>query len=640
MRRKLMAVIMVGCMGIMTACSQGSSINADVTAVREAAGSGRYGAEEETTDGEDGASAEGIEGNDTPQNEASVQDSSSSEIGAEGAEHSVSEMQVPIYYSSAENKETIDLVFIDGVKDIPYVSLDTWKDVLIKVHRDGMSDDKRKDPDYDIALSTDGDRAVYERDNQFTLAFDFENDFLEFVDFDGFFKLPDQEELINLASYDNRAEDGEYRYYKKQSGYDRYGKEVRIDLADYDIDLIRAGGGYYAPLQTIGDITLHRDENIFYNGETVILIAESFIDQETGDFTDLGDIYFSAPTGERSKELAEFSYNELCLVLDSFYGLKEVHGIEHFDDIFVETGLKWRLLDSDPAVADEALFNFIDLHLDDLHSGFKEASYMAGEDIEWDHEPHGVAVSKIKNAISRYNGARQEYYPDGCPGYEEVGNTAYITFDHFVMADDEKADYYKDAVPSPDSEDTIGILAYAYNQITREDSPVENVVMDLSLNTGGEATAAVYAIGMFLGTSSVTFEDTLSGARVMNNYSIDTNLDGKFNDEDTLSDKGYRFFCLTSPISFSCGNLVPSVFKYSDEVTMLGKTSGGGSCVVQPLSTAWGTGFQISGYLRLAFNKNGSFYDIDQGTAPDYVISHPGDFYDRKALTEFINNIY
>ena len=43
--------------------------------------------------------------------------------------------------------------------------------------------------------------------------------------------------------------------------------------------------------------------------------------------------------------------------------------------------------------------------------------------------------------------------------------------------------------------------------------------------------------------------------------------------------------------------------------TLLDRTSGGGACVVQPLSTAGGSNFQISGAQQLAFLKNRAFYD-------------------------------
>jgi hypothetical protein len=43
--------------------------------------------------------------------------------------------------------------------------------------------------------------------------------------------------------------------------------------------------------------------------------------------------------------------------------------------------------------------------------------------------------------------------------------------------------------------------------------------------------------------------------------------------------------------------------------------------------------------LRLAFTKNGSFYDIDQGAEPDFTIAFPETFYDREGLTDYINNL-
>ncbi len=65
-------------------------------------------------------------------------------------------------------------------------------------------------------------------------------------------------------------------------------------------------------------------------------------------------------------------------------------------------------------------------------------------------------------------------------------------------------------------------------------------------------------------------------------------------------------------------------------VTLLGDTSGGGSCEVFPLTTAWGASITISGSRRLSFIKNGSFYDIDRGIEPDVVFTKIQTFYDRE----------
>ena len=154
---------------------------------------------------------------------------------------------------------------------------------------------------------------------------------------------------------------------------------------------------------------------------------------------------------------------------------------------------------------------------------------------------------------------------------------------------------------------------------------------------GGDLDAGLYVMAFVLGNAELSVKDTFTGAQSTMVYRADVNLDRQFDRLDTLDDM--NVYCLISPVSFSCGNLVPAAFKASQMVTILGRTSGGGCCSLQPMSTAWGTCFQISGTNMLSFRKNGAFYDIDQGVEPDYYIDNPADFYDREKLTRFINSL-
>ena len=38
--------------------------------------------------------------------------------------------------------------------------------------------------------------------------------------------------------------------------------------------------------------------------------------------------------------------------------------------------------------------------------------------------------------------------------------------------------------------------------------------------------------------------------------------------------------------------------------------------------------------------KNGAYYDVDRGVEPDFIIDDYAHFYDREALTRFIDNLY
>ena len=129
-----------------------------------------------------------------------------------------------------------------------------------------------------------------------------------------------------------------------------------------------------------------------------------------------------------------------------------------------------------------------------------------------------------------------------------------------------------------------------------------------------------------------------TGAQSTALYRADVNLDRHFDEKDELA--GKNLYCLTSPLSFSCGNLVPWIFKSSGKVTLLGDTTGGGSCVVLPMSSAWGSLFQTSGTSRISFVKNGSYYDVDRGVDPDVFLTKVSTFCDREKLTEIINNLY
>ncbi len=93
-------------------------------------------------------------------------------------------------------------------------------------------------------------------------------------------------------------------------------------------------------------------------------------------------------------------------------------------------------------------------------------------------------------------------------------------------------------------------------------------------------------------------------------------------------------------MSFSCANLVPWTYKASGRVTLIGDTTGGGSCVVLPMSSAWGSLYQISGTMRFSTVKNGSFYDTDRGVDPDMFLTKTDTFCDRDKLTELINRLY
>ncbi len=538
--------------------------------------------------------------------------------------YSVEEKSVPLYIGKADNKQEIGLLFInDGI--IPYISVADISGLLKQIY----DFDNPAEEFYKLDYNTDGDHAVISR-GVYNADFDCANDTISFADYDAFFKM-EGSLLVDMVS---RTANTDRLFLQSALSTDRYGRSIEFDLKPYEIDLVKDGDGYYVPLQTVSDVFFSFYGSFaLYNGDCVIIGAG--LDEKLKEI-------FNSGSGKWNKELAEFSYNETCFVLDSEYGLKEQHGIDSFDTLLSDTGLKREFLSEDSSVAEGALYKLIYLYLGDLHSQFNGISYLTDRDKFVDMVAPigmGLAGTSWESDKADLLAAREECYPDGVPAYEEIQNTAYITFDQFTDRSPE-IDYYAQPTEADNSDaDTVRLMQYSCQQILREDSPIENVVMDLSINGGGDTGTAEYVMATFLGQADLSTKDTLTGAMTDAVYTIDTNLDGKFDESDTLAGKGLHLYCLESPVSFSCGNLAPNAFKASHKVTLLGQESGGGSCAIHPLCTAAGSQYQVSGYRMFSIMKNGSFYDVDRGAQPDYFIGDINKFYDRRKLTEYINNL-
>ena len=547
--------------------------------------------------------------------------------------HEITSASYPLYLEADPTGAELTLYFLDGVTDLPYIEINDWTELFGGFY-------ERGDAAISFELSADGPVVTCTRhnanpeadDNLSPVTFDFDENYIEFMDYNLFTLRPESATPLDTVTMSTFNEAGEPTLLQKvdTGSFYRYGDALKFDLAAYNIDLIQQDGLYLIPMATLSDIFMPNTMygNLYFNGKYVFL---------SGNTEGCADVYYDVPTGERSKALTEYGYNELCMMLDYFYGLKDVHGIESFGQLFHNVGFDQLLKGPEVKQADGAIYRMITDFLDDGHTAWHAFSYLTGP-VEY--KAVGLSRGRLGDHMDRQMEARAKYYPDGVPGYEEIGNTAYITFDQFIGDITlEPEDYYHlDEHKDIDENDVFALLIKAHEQITREGSPIENVVIDLSCNGGGADNVAAYVTAWFLGECCISNVDQMTGAMSTGVYKADVNLDRVFDEKDNLGDR--RLFCLESPFSFSNGNYVPCAFKESGKVTLLGRTSGGGSCNVLVANSPWGTSFQISANTRVSFLKNGSFYDVDRGAEPDVVISTPEKYYDRAALTDFINSIY
>ena len=536
---------------------------------------------------------------------------------------------VPVYPFAPQSPFGINLYFAEG-SDIPYVSIEEWKDFFAMFMAIG-------DYEIEFKLEKDNDKVTLIRTFgegfDIPMVFDFSDNTIRVMDYNIFFLEKKNGTLIHLHS----ADEGYVKI--GENNNELVGDEITFDLPAYDIKMIREEDAYYAPFQTVVDIFFgEMPYTAVYNGEGAFFTTgENFYD-DNDELTEFGKLFYSVEPKQRPEELGRFSYNELRFALDHFYGLKDIHGIRSFERLFNNNGFDQNLSGTDPKIADATLYQTIHYIINDQHSRYLSASPYSGSDYTKklrDALGQGPCRAETFTLKSKLSEKRKKYYPDGVPTYEEVGDTAFITFDDFSKP---RRNYSEEA-PTVEDKDTVGIMCYAMAQILRENSPIKNVVLDLSLNLGGAAPAAGFVISSFLGDAYLSVRDSLTGACGTYAYKSDSNFDREFDEKDTLANKDLRLFCLTSKVSFSCGNLVPCIFKQGGDIALIGHRTGGGACGVTPIATADGSVFKTSSNMQLSFLRNGSFYDVDQGVDPDYYIHDLSFLYDRKALAEYINGL-
>ena len=590
-----------------------------------------------------------------------------------------------------------NIYFVDG-GDIPYVALSEYMPFLSSTLTLCVGG---APIDYRIHTPWEHCYAVSRPDNGSEMIIGTEDNEIYFSNFNAFTQKPGVAALVSVIDLPDsapmdlfggsgpQAGEANQLFATIGSSYNVAGSPVMLNLSDYLIDIVEQDGECYVPLQTFTDLFMG-DYYLYFVCTGDALYGFGY---ESNLYAEM---YGENPV-EMSQDYAIFNYNELRLLLDTHYGLKPEHRIGDFGSYLVNTDLVSSLAGVDSRGFDQAVNRLTGYYFDDLHSGFIHSAWRTGSEnalsVFDTSGQAGASVTGMSESMARFQMARSAAFTDSIPMYEEIGDTAFITFDAFVVTESDTSAYYDPArmpdpsgfairrteplLPAdewtdasdfdfesmdieelladmpldfpddmPDAEeeeqavDTIWLFLYAYRQITRENSPIKNVVIDLSNNGGGDSTAAVFVISWMLGRCDIALRDTFTGAQTIMAYRADVNLDNRYGDrKDSMVGLGINVYCLISPCSFSCGNLVPAACKVSRSVTLVGQTSGGGSCMVLPGNSASGTIFQISGTKQLAAVKNGSFYNIDEGIAPDLVLTKTESFYDREALTEYLHTI-
>ena len=428
-----------------------------------------------------------------------------------------------------------------------------------------------------------------------------------------------------------------------------------LDFGAYGIDLHADGkGAVYFPFATLADMY----SDLFYhhagfNGEKVV--ANTSVNEVS-----LAEIDpdYNAPLlakTARPADLVDFNYKELCFAMDHFYGYP---GRVQYNETLKEKGLD-RTLEEDiecgPAIKKLLLSDrladymvgmigllgvYFDGHtsMDVTGNALQKGDREKYAELYAEYGAAAAANEAVTNfAMSSLGGMmsmivdnqaiaslRPQSYGEGVT-YVKKGDTAVCIFDSFNDLNEEAwNNYYDGKGPMPtlentEEDDMVIFLDALYKAAA--DPEVKNLIIDISANGGGSADIVMAMASLILGKSYISQDNPLTGQHSLVEYEVDRNFDGVFDEADAKVHYDLNFAVLTSGMSFSCGNLFPSILK-DNGVPVMGATSGGGACAIQAMCTADGFCFQISSFRARLNTLDGQ--NIDAGVTPDLPIPTDG----------------
>ena len=560
---------------------------------------------------------------------------------------------INIYRSKDKVDKTIDLRFYKEYPNVPYVGI---KEYFKEFYKKNLNLEKKNDFN------------IFSIENKEYIKIDSTNSILGIKDTFSLGHHPDFKENTkkSMIVSVNKSISGET--YKL------------IDLSKYDILTYNTSVDTYVPLGLLNNLYGGIEwYNIAYNGKDIYVFdfsGDLNLDPKEPNHDEeyFAESYYSTFQNkkEREKDVVKYNYNQLCFTFDNLRGYTNqlVFGDNNLVTLGLDTllesyypGIKRLLLSENEVDYEKGYLMLLYGMSDGGHTGFVSKNpptisyvYELQKDNEFKKLADAmlsideVKVSKRQTlmqsrakALGDAYGDRSFYYT-----YNNEYKTAIIGFDRFIIDRDLWDEYYKGNKDKlsllEDDFDIRDTYAFVRKSLYKAKSDgASNVILDVSFNGGGSNDALASVIGLFNGAkTSILQNNTIDSSRLKNDYSIDINLDGKFDDQDINEAKSFNFkvSVLTSKLSFSCGNLLPALMKELG-YKIIGEKSGGGSCVVVREETAEGFIYSRSGYLCLC-NLAGD--NIDSGVPLDYSLVNQVDgkldyskFYDIKTISEYLN---
>lgn len=544
-------------------------------------------------------------------------------FAAEEAEPTFTEGTLTALVNSVDNVASIDCRYYSNMPNVPYMKLSeyyslwTGQELAIANNNDGT---------YEVKVPA-GVIGTY----------DTENDTVS-TDDAGYFFMP-EDELNAENPYNN--------LYLRSPEVDYVATAFDLNFSDYNIDIIGDENELWFPIATLCDVYTSDLRIPFFVEDTLFFGNELMSDFSITNYP-LSEEHATGLIGQyengRPADLAEFNYNELCFAFDLNYGFP---GRPYFTDLIKEKGLDGMLTEGNDTtraikelllstdfVAYNCGFDLLNMYLwDGGHTQFAALPAMVSEELTLQVQQYAMSLGlSFENAADLYGDqmsmitsqtavmAAREAMAQTADSVEVLNsgsiyfvkdNTAVFTFDSFDTNFEAWASYY-----NGDGELPQELVTDFYNCVLAADENPEitNFVIDIGTNTGGAAMVAGYMMGLIADVDTFYYNDNINDIPVNEQFFVDKNFDKVIDEKDEEFTTDLNFGVITSNVSFSCGNLLPSVAR-ENGIMLMGEKSGGGACAINVHVTADGMPYILSSGTCLT-DKN--YNSIDLGITPDY----------------------
>ena len=493
-----------------------------------------------------------------------------------------SEKIVKVLKEGKEDGE-LSLRFYNETPNVPYMGIDEYSQYM------------KQQP---LTMTENGDGTfVLENEIGEELVCDPDAGVITIADWNRFFDFP-----LPLENEAKGWKDTATRFIRiKDVEFEKEAAPVTLDFAKYGIRVYADENDIYLPVSTLSNIMTDIATNYMaYNGKDLYAQRMSFDGSFPEGLYETETLKAQLEGSDRPEDMARQCYADLCFNIDYFFGHP---GRAPLDKAVTELGLDGALRGlgkkGEKLIADlqspdlnkylSALHEVLMDYLGDGHTIFMGASAvllanqesvdtvfgipLLGADFTMDLFRSSVYMSQ---ALAEMIPLQRKMHWGDEP-YRECGNTAIIRLDSFMPDEDAWDRYYKKEGGFP--EDPLGIVLTGLRKAS-ENPEIENVIFDLSCNSGGSPDVMMAILEVATGQTQLYGIHKLTDRRMTFTFEADTNFDGVYDEKDKELKYDFNYGVLVTRHAFSCGNLFPVIIQEAGAV-LIGEPSSGGSCCVQ-----------------------------------------------------------